>query len=82
MFVDVLILKAIDTNWQKYDKDGDGLLNHDTAKKMVYEMFPNLHNYVEKEVIDSEFQSIDTDGDGMVSKKEMITFIHHIAHIW
>ena len=48
---------------------------------MVYEMFTNLHNYVEKEVVDSEFTSIDTDGDGMVSKKEMITFIHHIAHI-
>ena len=56
-------------------------MTHKEAKNMVYEMFSNLSNYVTTEEVDSEFKAIDTDKDGMVSKKEMITFIHHIAHI-
>ena len=81
MFVDVLILKALDTTWEKYDKDGDGELTMKEARDLIYELFTNLHNYVTQQEVDSEFKAIDTDGNGMVSKKEMITFIHHIAHI-
>jgi len=47
MFVDVLILKAIDASWSKYDKNGDGNLTHDSARKMIHELFPNLANYVD-----------------------------------
>ena len=46
MFVDVLILKALDTTWEKYDKDGDGELTMKEARDLIYELFTNLHNYV------------------------------------
>lgn len=80
-FLDMLIMKAIGSAWKRYDDDNDGFLTLAQGNQLVHELFDDLMNHVEQNIIDQEFKLIDCDKDGKVSKAEIVHFIHSVSHM-
>ena len=74
--------------WDKYDADGNGLLNRFEAQKFVNDI---LHDITPGQCIESAkdpttpdgfdevFSQIDINGDGAVTQHEMLTYFRFIG---
>ena len=83
--IDDILMRCIDSLWNKYDDDGSGYLDKDETKVFILESIHGDEKPPADELdkMDSHFNAcfkiVDVDNNGTISKDEMLGFIKLIT---
>ena len=80
---DIVIKRCVDDIWDKYDNDGNGVLDKEETKQFVIEQLQEIEEgkQFDDDDFDECFRNFDVDGSGTIDQAEMVEFIKRAAGI-
>ena len=81
--VDSIIGEAVDSIWQKYDKDNSGQLDREETMRFFQKTLNELGETEEfdEKYFEEAFEAFDKDGSGTISQLEMHIFIKQMVDL-